>query len=103
MISTRRREINSLLPGNSLEGRLVCEVELPDVRLHAHVTEGIRQQRLDRQQHLHIHTVESSVRDPDPHVFGPPRFEFISHSEVWIRILPFSQKDVERTEIMLAK
>jgi hypothetical protein len=30
--------------------------------------------------------------DPDPLV-----------KEVWIRILPFSQKGVERTEIMLAK
>jgi hypothetical protein len=43
--------------------------------------------------------------DPqDPHVFGPPGSGSISH-EVWIRIriLPFSHKGVERTEIMFAK
>jgi hypothetical protein len=37
----------------------------------------------------------NSVGNPDPHIFGPP-------SEVRIRILPFSHKVVERTEIILA-
>jgi hypothetical protein len=41
-----------------------------------------------------------SVGDPDPHVFGPPGSV---SQEVRSRILPFSHKGVERTEIMLAK
>jgi hypothetical protein len=48
-----------------------------------------------------------SVGDPDLedlHNFGPPGSESVSQSpEVWIRILLFSHKGVERTEIMLAK
>ncbi len=39
--------------------------------------------------------------DPDPHVFGPPGSGFVS--QIRIRLLPFSHKGVERTEIMLAK
>jgi hypothetical protein len=50
---------------------------------------------------------ESSVGDPDPqdpYVFGPPGSGSGSSSqEVRIRILPFSHKCFERTEIMPAK
>jgi hypothetical protein len=42
----------------------------------------------------------TSVGDPDPHVFGPQGSRSGSIIQRWIRILPFSHKSVERTEIM---
>ena len=50
--------------------------------------------------------MDTSVGDPDPvpHVFGPPGSGSIRQRYgSAIRILSFSHKDVERTEIMLAK
>jgi hypothetical protein len=41
---------------------------------------------------IRIHWIHMFLGLPDPDPF----------SEVWIRILPFSHKGVERTEIMLA-
>jgi hypothetical protein len=58
---------------------------------------------------LPVPVVGISAGDPDldpqdPHVFGPPGSGSVSQeSDVPIRILPFSHKGVERTEIMLAK
>jgi hypothetical protein len=45
-------------------------------------------------------TVNASVGDPDPHVFGPPESGGL---EVRIRIFPFSHNGVVWTEKMLAK
>jgi hypothetical protein len=53
--------------------------------------------------------MQGSVEDPepdpqDPHLFGPPGSGSGSYqSDVWIRILPFFHKGVERTEIKRAK
>jgi hypothetical protein len=50
--------------------------------------------------------VSTSVGDPDtqdPHVFGPPGSGSISQRSGPGRILTFSHKGVEQTEIMLAK
>jgi hypothetical protein len=44
----------------------------------------------------------SSVGDPDPQFLDLPDPDPLVR-EVWIRILAFSHKDVERTEITLAK
>jgi hypothetical protein len=49
-------------------------------------------------------TVFSNVGDPDPLVFGHPGSGSISQRHgSGSRILPFSHKGVDRTEIMLAK
>jgi hypothetical protein len=49
----------------------------------------------------------TSVGDPNPDVFGPPGYGCQRYGRIRIRlrtrILPFSHKGVERTEIMLAK
>ncbi len=54
----------------------------------------------------HFNITMTSVGDPDldPHVFGPPRSESGSISQMYgTRSLHFSHKCVERTEIMHAK
>jgi hypothetical protein len=53
-------------------------------------------------------TVSGSVGDPDPdpqdpYVFGPPGSGSFSQRYGRLRILPFSHKGLEQTEIMLAK
>jgi hypothetical protein len=46
--------------------------------------------------------LNSSVRDPDPHFFGPPGSGSISQ-RYGSGSFPFTHKGVERTEILLAK
>ncbi len=60
----------------------------------------------DRIWHDLLLTTSVGEPDPDPldpHVFGPYGSGSISEVWIWIRILPFCHKGVERTEIMLAK
>ncbi len=64
-----------------------------------------RETKRSKGQVVFVCPIRSSVGDPDPldpHVFGQPGSGSISHRSI-SRILLFSHKGVERTEIMLEK